>query len=158
MLSLADREEEEDHAHYQNKKLPAKDSSTTCTSTTNTAAATKNHTKQRKGRVITSPGMAIGYQRCWSQRSADHRGTPQFNGIVCTLLSDEEVEKLQDEEITKQQQQPSSHPPLQPTTTSSRRRKVSMTEGLIYTVDEDLVQECLAELDFREKGVSLSPL
>ncbi len=29
-----------------------------------------------------------------------------------------------------------------------------MTEGLIYTIDEELVHDCLAELDFREKGVS----
>ncbi len=30
----------------------------------------------------------------------------------------------------------------------------SMTEGVIYTIDPDLAEECLAELDFREKGVS----
>ena len=162
VLSLADREEEEEEEEEEEYSERAA-----------TALATNNnnqhHTKEqrRKGRVITSPGMAIGYQRCWSQRSADHRGTPQFNGIVCTLLSDEEVETLQDEEITKQQhqqqQQQPLHPPppfLQSTTSNSsnsrRKKVVSMTEGLIYTVDEDLVQECLAELDFREKGVSLS--
>jgi hypothetical protein len=32
--------------------------------------------------------------------------------------------------------------------------RTSMTEGMIYTVDEELVEDCLAELDFREKGVS----
>ena len=100
-----------------------------------------------KRKVTTAPGRAIGYQRCWSQRSADHRGTTEFNGIVCTLLSDEEVWKLHhdddddakhDDDAMQQQQ----------------KRPLSMTEGLIYTVDVDLVDECLAELDFREKGVS----
>ena len=45
-------------------------------------------------KVTTKAGRAIGYQRCWSQRSADHRGTTSFNGIVCTLLSDDEVDTL----------------------------------------------------------------
>ena len=87
--------------------------------------------------VSTTAGRAIGYQRCWCQRSADHRGTTEFNGIVCTLLSDEEVNSL-DRDSTKI---------LCP----------SLTEGMIYTVDQDLVQDCLAELDFREKGVSSEP-
>ena len=37
--------------------------------------------------------------------------------------------------------------------TKKRIEHPSMTEGLIYTVDVDLVDDCLAELDFREKGV-----
>lgn len=103
-----------------------------------------------KRKVSTDPGRAIGYQRCWAQRSADHRGTTEFNGIVCTLLSDEEVwrlhhprngedcgEAVEEKEILLMQSM-----------------RPSMTEGLIYTVDEDLVDDCLAELDFREKGVS----
>lgn len=89
-------------------------------------------------RVTTAPGRAIGYQRCWSQRSADHRGTPQFNGIVCTLLSDDEVWRLRNNKSE----------PLD----NGGTRRPSMTEGLIYTVDVDLVEDCLAELDFREKG------
>lgn len=158
VLSLADREEEEEYYEEHEHHLIQDN----VTSTTSPSISTT----KRKGRVSTSPGMAIGYQRCWSQRSADHRGTPQFNGIVCTLLSDEEVGRLQyDEEeiIMKQeqhQQQPNPLHLLQPNSTSSsgtsskRRKEASMTEGLIYTIDEDLVHECLAELDFREKGVS----
>ena len=46
---------------------------------------------KRKVTTAPAPGRAIGYQLCWSQRSADHRGMPEFNGIVCTLLSDAEV-------------------------------------------------------------------
>jgi hypothetical protein len=48
-----------------------------------------------KRKVTTAPGRAIGYRRCWAQRSADHRGDTEFNGIVCTLLSDEEFAELQ---------------------------------------------------------------
>lgn len=88
-----------------------------------------------KRKVTTAPGRAIGFQRCWAQRSADHRGTPEFNGIVCTLLSDEEIANLQSSDNSEMQEQ-----------------RTSMTEGLIYTVDSDLVEQCLAELDFREKG------
>jgi hypothetical protein len=80
------------------------------------------------------------------------------------LLSDEEVGRLQDEEQQKQKQQlqpqtqhqPQNNQQLQSTMhpNSIRRSHVSMTEGLIYTIDEELVHDCLEELDFREKGVS----
>jgi len=86
-----------------------------------------------KRQVTTAPGRAIGYRRCWAQRSADHRGDTEFNGIVCTLLSDEEFAELQSD-------------------AGGEHQSISMTEGLIYTVEKDLVQDCLAELDFREKG------
>ncbi|KAL7498782.1 hypothetical protein ACHAWT_008792 [Skeletonema menzelii] len=85
-----------------------------------------------KRKVTTAPGRAIGYRRCWAQRSADHRGDTEYNGIVCTLLSDQEFAELQPNNAEEEHQ--------------------SMTEGVIYTVDKDLVQDCLAELDFREKG------
>ena len=136
VLSLANIEEDE-HEHDVDIDVG------TDTDNANNASASANKPKRK---VTTAPGRAIGYQRCWSQRSADHRGTTEFNGIVCTLLSDEEVWKLHrhvddakhDDDAMQQQQ----------------KRPISMTEGLIYTVDVDLVDECLAELDFREKGVS----
>jgi len=84
--------------------------------------------------VTTSPGRAVGYRRCWAQRSADHRGTPSFNGIVCTLLSDGEVRDIRGGDG------------------SDGKPAVSSTEGLIYTVGPGLADRCLAELDFREKG------
>mmetsp|Transcript_3704 Transcript_3704/g.8247 ORF Transcript_3704/g.8247 Transcript_3704/m.8247 type:complete len:792 (-) Transcript_3704:176-2551(-) len=99
-------------------------------------------------KVTTVPGRAIGYQRCWSQRSADHRGTTEFNGIVCTLLSDEEVWRLHHGEVDNNDNGTQSS--IEDATI--RRERPSMTEGLIYTVDVDLVDDCLAELDFREKG------
>lgn len=75
---------------------------------------------------------APGYRRCWAQKSTDHRGFPHFPGIVCTLLKDDEVRQLR---------------PLP-------YEQATMTEGLVYEVPSELVDECLAELDFREKGVS----
>lgn len=84
--------------------------------------------------VTTTPGRARGYKRCWSQKSADHRGTTSFPGIVCTLLRDEEVEQITHRHV---------------------ENVPTMTEGLLYTVPSELVKECLAELDFREKGVRM---
>ena len=107
----------------------------------------ENNAKSR--RVTTKAGRAIGYQRCWSQRSADHRGTTSFNGIVCTLLSDDEVDTL------LHHKNDGTNYDKKEDTKSRRREHPSMTEGLIYTVDVDLVDDCLAELDFREKGVSI---
>jgi hypothetical protein len=75
---------------------------------------------------------ARGYRRCWAQKSTDHRGVPSFPGIVCTLLKDEEVRQLR----------------------SLNYAPPTFTEGLVYQVPAELVDECLAELDFREKGVS----
>ena len=133
----------------------------------------KTDQQQRRRKVTTTPGRAIGYQRCWSQRSADHRGTPQFNGIVCTLLSDEEVYTIHhqssDEQRDKNQIRNSSdvnsgekndddasmQKQQQQQQQQQRKQQPSMTEGLIYTVDVELVDDCLAELDFREKGVSI---
>ena len=90
---------------------------------------------ETSNKVTTRTGRAIGYQRCWCQRSADHRGTTEFNGIVCTLLSDDEIRSLHHD--------------------SANIHRPSLTEGMIYTVDKTLVEDCLAELDFREKGVSI---
>lgn len=87
--------------------------------------------------VTTKLGRAIGYKRCWAQKSTDHRGTPLFPGIVCTLLKDEEVR-----EISTHRHQPNGED------------KPSMTEGVVYYIPDDQAQDCLAELDFREKGVS----
>jgi len=37
---------------------------------------------------------------------------------------------------------------------NDEKEEISLTEGLIYTVPPELVDECIEELDFREKGVS----
>ena len=100
--------------------------------------------------------QAVGYRRCWAQKSADHRGVPRFPGIVCTLLRDDEVTTLrspppqlssriiiddpqnEEEEQQQEQQQGGTTP--------------SFTDGVLYIVPPELVEECLADLDFREKG------
>ena len=83
--------------------------------------------------VTQHTGQAVGYRRCWCQKSTDHRGWPRFPGIVCTLLQDAEVQQL-----LKSLSSSSSTP--------------SLTEGVVYTVPPALTQACLEELDFREKG------
>lgn len=98
--------------------------------------------------VLASPsvksrfGSAKGFVRTWAQRSADHRGTPNFNGLVCSLLTDEEYQ-----DIVSLHRNDSSDSLLQETP-----RKPSVTEGVLYEVPPPLVQKCLEELDFREKG------
>ena len=81
-------------------------------------------------------GRARGYKRCWAQRSTDHRGNPKFPGIVCTLLEDNEVYEIK--KTTRPDLVKSDEP--------------TMTEGVIYWIPPELVDECLEELDFREKG------
>mmetsp|Transcript_4099 Transcript_4099/g.9095 ORF Transcript_4099/g.9095 Transcript_4099/m.9095 type:complete len:800 (+) Transcript_4099:122-2521(+) len=130
-LSLANIEEDE---HEHDREAAGGNDGIAAASDGTTGTAKKGP----KRKVTTAPGRAIGYQRCWSQRSADHRGTPEFNGIVCTLLSDEEVYEVHNNGRDGKKEDGIQQP--------------SMTEGLIYTVDADLVEECLAELDFREKG------
>jgi alpha-tubulin suppressor-like RCC1 family protein/cation transport regulator ChaC len=82
--------------------------------------------------ATTTTGQVRGYRRAWAQKSTDHRGVPSFPGIVCTLLTDEEFQRYR--------------PSLEDEVA------MSITEGLIYKVPPELVQECLEDLDFREKG------
>jgi cation transport regulator ChaC len=97
-----------------------------------------------KETVRRSLGRAVGWRRCWAQRSADHRGTPMFPGLVCTLLKDEEVQQL------KKQYYPSAkstaHIVGGRENFAIDTKVTSMTEGLIYTIPSELVDECLEEL------------
>lgn len=89
--------------------------------------------------VTSTLGYAQGYRRTWGQRSTDHRGTPDFPGVVCTLLQNTERQAiLQQKSDTKNSNHDDEHP--------------QMTEGMIYVVPPELARQCLAELDFREKG------
>jgi len=97
--------------------------------------------------VTSSAGRCHGYRRCWAQKSTDHRGWPHFPGIVCTLLTEVEFQSFFQEQYENTSSSNSSN---------SNPQKASFTEGLIYKVPPELVQECLAELDFREKGVRTS--
>jgi cation transport regulator ChaC len=86
--------------------------------------------------VTSCTGQARGYRRAWAQKSTDHRGVPAFPGIVCTLLRDDEFRLLRRADCANGEE--------------------SLTEGLIYEVPPELADECLEELDFREKGVRAS--
>jgi alpha-tubulin suppressor-like RCC1 family protein/cation transport regulator ChaC len=105
-------------------------------------------------------GRAVGYQRCWGQKSADHRGDVHFNGLVCTLLSDEEVRTIVTEhrggdlDLEEEQVQmiKTTDDDVDRSRSRNTNKKTSMTEGLVYTIPKELVKACLDELDFREKG------
>jgi alpha-tubulin suppressor-like RCC1 family protein/cation transport regulator ChaC len=81
-------------------------------------------------------GHAIDYRRIWGQKSTDHRGVPSFPGVVCTLLTTQEVLEIRGKGENGKEKQ----------------RLSSSTEGMIYSVPPPLAQQCLQELDFREKG------
>ncbi|CAM9527526.1 unnamed protein product [Ectocarpus sp. 6 AP-2014] len=76
-------------------------------------------------------GEVVGWKRLFAQKSMDHRGTPEFPGLVATLVSDADLEALG--------QRSASDPP-------------SRTHGVAYLVPENKAEEVLAGLDFREKG------
>ena len=99
--------------------------------------------------VTSSLGYAIGWRRCWCQESSDHRGTEDFPGLVCTLLNDGEIA-----EISKSHMDNLWVHDLDSSKHQLNNDEVSVTKGLIFTVPQELVEDCLAELDFREKGVS----
>lgn len=85
--------------------------------------------------VTSRPGRAIGYKRCWAQKTTDHRGNPSFPGLVCTLLKDEEVRKFNS---------PRNY------LDEDEEEKPNMVEGLVYSIPDDQADDCLAELDIRE--------
>ncbi len=96
-------------------------------------------------------GWVKGYKRVWAQRSTDHRGTVDFPGLVCTLLTEEEYELAQRSATSNAGQS-------QPEGSSSNDDKSDktgdsiVTQGIIFDVPPDLVEETLQDLDFREKG------
>jgi alpha-tubulin suppressor-like RCC1 family protein len=81
------------------------------------------------------------YQRIWGQKSTDHRGVPAFPGVVCTLLSSEELNAIRGIDDTNGD----SNNDRDPSSTSS-------VEGMVYAVPPTFTDRCLQELDFREKG------
>jgi glutathione-specific gamma-glutamylcyclotransferase len=90
-------------------------------------------------RVTSQPGRCKGYRRCWAQKSTDHRGRPRFPGIVCTLLTRDEVASIRNGYSIDHGAKKEAEEEI-------------WTEGLLYEIPRDLVDKCLAELDFREKG------
>ena len=120
-------------------------------------------------------GRVQGYKRVWAQRSTDHRGTHDFRGVVCTLLTEDEYHSvLNDNSVqgTVGTITSSSSVSIDSTSTSTSTTSTTITadngndetatatekfdenmvtEGVIFCVPPELVHETLAELDFREK-------
>jgi cation transport regulator ChaC len=99
---------------------------------------------------------AIGWKRCWCQKSTDHRGTTDFFGLVCTLLSEDEIHNFTNRNTNRNRNRISTRKEEKMISISGSRSSSdsssSMTEGVLYTIPSHLVEQCLAELDFREKG------
>ena len=89
-------------------------------------------------------GWVKGYKRVWAQRSTDHRGTVDFPGLVCTLLTEKEYESAKTSATSNVD--PSNNDKASETDDSI------VTQGIIFDVPPDLVDETLQDLDFREKG------
>lgn len=76
-------------------------------------------------------GEIVGWKRLFAQKSMDHRGTPERPGLVVTLISDGDLEALEERSA--------DDPP-------------SRTRGVAYRVPDEKADAVLADLDFREKG------
>lgn len=100
-------------------------------------------------------GRVQGYKRVWAQRSTDHRGSIDFPGIVCTLLTEQEYESVRESASTTHFQSLVAVRSSVDSTIDDKTEYLSeniATQGIIFDVPPDLVEETLQELDFREKG------
>ncbi|ETO08325.1 ChaC-like protein [Reticulomyxa filosa] len=84
--------------------------------------------------VRTRKAYLSGYERRFWQLSTDHRGTPSFPGLVCTLIPTADIFTLE--------------------ATDTKQNKIIKTGiyGLAYEIPEDQINEVLDHLDEREKG------
>lgn len=99
-------------------------------------------------------GRVKGYKRVWAQRSTDHRGSVDFPGFVCTLLTEEEYKLARRSASTNGVRSEGTTSDVD-ITSENKDEDVSetlVTQGIIFDVPPDLVEETLQELDFREKG------
>lgn len=67
-----------------------------------------------------------------------------FPGLVCTLLKDEEVQQLKKQYYSSAKS--TAHNVGGRENFAIDTKVTSMTEGLIYTIPSELVDECLEEL------------
>ena len=97
-------------------------------------------------------GRVQGYKRVWAQRSTDHRGSVNFLGIVCTLLSKQEYASVVKSTLAASNCAAVASSSV--VTTDDKIEELSeniVTQGIIFTVPPELVQQTLEELDFRER-------
>ena len=103
--------------------------------------------------VSQSLGRVQGYKRVWAQRSTDHRGSVNFPGIVCTLLTKQEHATVGKSTLAASKSGAGAS--FSVDTTDDKIKELSgnvVTQGMIFNVPPELVQETLEDLDFREKG------
>jgi glutathione-specific gamma-glutamylcyclotransferase len=74
---------------------------------------------------------ALGWKRLFAQRSCDHRGTPEFPGLVLNLVQDSV---------------------LQEHGFRSDKDSESEFQGLVFHIPKEDVVSVIDELDFRERG------
>lgn len=74
---------------------------------------------------------ALGMMRLFAQRSCDHRGTPEFPGLVLNLVEDSVLEELGYRDTLAPQ---------------------STFKGLVYLVPQQDTASVIEDLDYRERG------
>ena len=74
---------------------------------------------------------ALHWQRFFAQRSCDHRGTPQFPGLVLNLVDDNTMEEFG---------------------YRSKADRPSSFKGLLWLVPPSLAEAVVEDLDYRERG------
>ncbi len=126
--------------------------------------STSNDDVLANPRVTKQIAKAIGWKRCWCQQSTDHRGDLNFYGLVCTLLHDDEIQLIHDLQRKRfyndknyainYDSYDNGETDTDPNADTDKvdYSSMSMTEGVLYTIPSDLVELCLEQLDFREKG------
>lgn len=107
------------------------------------------------------PCTAYGYQRLFVQRSSDHRGLPEFPGLVATLVHDNDLKSnsLSHLNLVQSILSTSSSSSSSSSFSSSsesirieRSNNQSECVGLVWLIPSESRESLLEELDFREKG------
>lgn len=97
------------------------------------------------------PCTAYGYRRLFVQRSSDHRGVPEFPGLVATLVHDDDLRSDSLSHLNMVQLMIASLSSAS-SSSSSLRSAQSECVGLVWLIPSEARDSLLAELDYREKG------
>jgi cation transport regulator ChaC len=81
------------------------------------------------GKYAVYPCECLSWTRVFSQKSSDHRGNPNFPGLVVTLVEEDYINSLDQGEIN-----------------------AGTCIGVVYLVPPEDADRIIAELDYRERG------